>query len=572
VNRSSLATAQRIAKIGSFTYDAETQESQWSSELYSILGLDPNRHRAHPDTLMHLIHPDELEHVKAVSEQALRDSKSFSIEHRLVLHDGSIRHVRHYAEATEDLMGTRVVTGVLQDTTDHVHAIDQIRYLANFDGLTGLTNRQQFNARLTETMQHAQSSRNLVAVITVDVDRFKLINDSLGHSAGDQILQVVAERVNQQVRNSDCVGRLDGDDPDVEIARVGGDEFSLMLPRIVHPTDAGPVAQRILETLREPIDVDGQSLTLTASIGISIYPIDGVTTETLIANADRAMSHAKSQGGNSFQYYSESLNATSTRRLVLESKLRNAVEQNRLHLVYQPKVDLHSGRVIGMEALLRWVEPDLGFVPPDEFIPLAEEIGCISKIGRWVLLDACRQNKEWQDRGLNSVPVSVNVSSRQFSDTDLLEVVTEVLQETGLEPQWLELEITESAMLEDEVTTTQTLKLIRERGIRVSLDDFGTGFSSLSYLRRLSLDTLKIDRSFVMDLPDDDDAKGIFEAIIVMAHVLGLVVIAEGVETEEQRDFLHSIDCDEIQGYLISKPVPPDEFAHFLEPDARASK
>ena len=572
VNRSSLATAQRIAKIGSFTYDAETQESQWSSELYSILGLDPNRHRAHPDTLMHLIHPDELEHVKAVSEQALRDSKSFSIEHRLVLHDGSIRHVRHYAEATEDLMGTRVVTGVLQDTTDHVHAIDQIRYLANFDGLTGLTNRQQFNARLTETMQHAQSSRNLVAVITVDVDRFKLINDSLGHSAGDQILQVVAERVNQQVRNSDCVGRLDGDDPDVEIARVGGDEFSLMLPRIVHPTDAGRVAQRILETLREPIDVDGQSLTLTASIGISIYPIDGVTTETLIANADRAMSHAKSQGGNSFQYYTESLNATSTRRLVLESKLRNAVEQNRLHLVYQPKVDLRSGRVIGMEALLRWVEPDLGFVPPDEFIPLAEEIGCISKIGRWVLLDACRQNKEWQDRGLNSVPVSVNVSSRQFSDTDLLEVVTEVLEETGLEPQWLELEITESAMLEDEVTTTQTLKLIRERGIRVSLDDFGTGFSSLSYLRRLSLDTLKIDRSFVMDLPDDDDAKGIFEAIIVMAHVLGLVVIAEGVETEEQRDFLHSIDCDEIQGYLISKPVPPDEFAHFLESDAQGSK
>ena len=220
----------------------------------------------------------------------------------------------------------------------------------------------------------------------------------------------------------------------------------------------------------------------------------------------------------------------------------------------------------------KYLEPDLGFVPPDEFIPLAEEIGCISKIGRWVLLDACRQNKEWQDRGLGSVPVSVNVSSRQFSDTDLLEVVTEVLEETGLEPQWLELEITESAMLEDEVTTTQTLKLIRERGIRVSLDDFGTGFSSLSYLRRLSLDTLKIDRSFVMDLPDDDDAKGIFEAIIVMAHVLGLVVIAEGVETEEQRDFLHSIDCDEIQGYLVSKPVPPDEFAHFLEPDAQGSK
>lgn len=564
LNRASLATAQRIAKIGNFSYDVDTNESHWSPELYSILGLDSNQHRAHPDTLASLIHPDDRDHVKSNTEKALLTNKSFSTDHRMLLRNGDVRHVRHYAEATEDALGKRIVTGVIQDTTDHTRAMDQIRYLANFDGLTGLTNRRQFNTRLMDTVRHARTKRHLVAVIIVDVDRFKLVNDSLGSSAGDQILQVVADRVNEQVRNSDCVARLDGDEASFEIARVGGDEFTLLLPRIAHPTDAGRVAQRILESISTPIEVDGQRVTLGASIGISIYPIDGESAEALIANADRAMSHAKRQGGNSFQYYTESLNATSTRRLILESKLRDAVDANRLHLVYQPKCDLRSGDVIGMEALLRWEEPNLGFVSPDEFIPLAEEIGCISKIGRWVLYEACRQNKEWQDQGLAAVPVSVNVSSRQFSDTDLLRVVKDVLARTELEPQWLELEITESAMVEDEAATTLALRQIRELGIRISLDDFGTGFSSLSYLRRLPLDTLKIDRSFVMDLPDDPDARGIVEAIIAMAHVLDLDVIAEGVETEEQRDFLRSIDCDEIQGYLISKPVLPESFARFL--------
>lgn len=571
-NRSSLATAQRIAKIGSFTYDVETNESHWSQELFSILGLDPGRNRAHPSTLENLIHPDDREHVLSATEQAIRDNKSFSLDYRMVLHNGDVRHVRQYAESVEEALGKQIMTGVIQDTTDHARAMDQIRYLANFDGLTGLTNRRQFNARLMNTLHQARASKHLVGVIIVDVDRFKRVNDSLGHSAGDQILQVIAERVNCQVRNSDCVGRLDGDDLNAEVARVGGDEFTLLLPRITHPTDAGRVAQRILEAIPEPIDVDGQRVTLGASIGISIYPIDGETAETLIAHADRAMSYAKSQGGNSFQYYTESLNATSLRRLVLESKLRDAVDSNQLHLVYQPKCDLKSGAVIGMEALLRWNEPDLGFVSPDEFIPLAEEIGCISKIGRWVLYEACRQNKEWQAEGRAAVPVSVNVSSRQFSDTDLLQVVTEVLEKTELDPQSLELEITESAMVEDEAATTLALGKIRELGIRISLDDFGTGFSSLSYLRRLPLDTLKIDRSFVMDLPDNPDAQGIVEAIIAMAHVLGLLVIAEGVETEEQRDFLRSIDCDEIQGYLISKPVPPAEFARFLNPAQSASE
>jgi len=398
----------------------------------------------------------------------------------------------------------------------------------------------------------------------IDVDRFKRINETLGHTAGDHILQVVADRLNSLVRNSDCIARKDSTDGEMEVARIGGNEFTLLLPRIVHPTDAGRVAQRIIEALPEPIELEDQSVTLHASVGISVYPIDGAESETLLRQADRAMSFAKSQGGNRFQYYTESLNETSLRRLVLESKLRDAVHDDRFHLLYQPRIDLRSGRVVGMEALLRWVEPELGFVSPDEFIPLAEEIGCISEIGRWVLGEACRQNKAWQDQGLQPVPVAVNVSSRQFSDTDLLELVTQVLKESDLDPRYLEIEITESVMVEDEVATTRTLEALRALGIRIALDDFGTGFSSLSYLRRLPLDILKVDRAFVMDLPEDDDAKGIIAAIIVMAHVLDLQVIAEGVETEEQKSFLRSIDCDEMQGYYFSEPVKPESFEALL--------
>ncbi len=564
-NRASLATAQRIAKLGSFTYEADASESLWSSELYSILGLDPKHDPASKELFSELIHPDDQEHVASIIEQSLRNDKGFSVEHRLLLRSGEIRHVRHCGEPVEDGRGHRIVTGIVQDTTHHERAMDQIRYLANFDGLTGLTNRRQFRSRLADTLKHAKSGKNLMAVMLLDIDRFKFINDTLGHTAGDQILQVVADRINKQVRSSDCVGRHELDETQLaDVARIGGDEFTLLLPRITHPTDAGRVAQRILESIPEPINVGGQRVVLHASIGISIFPLDGNDSEVLISHAGRAMSFAKSQGGNSLQYYTESLNATSLRRLVLEAKLREATDHDNLHLLYQPKCDLSSGEVIGMEALLRWTEPDLGVIGPDEFVPLAEEIGCISEIGRWVLVEACRQNKAWQDQGLRRVPVAVNVSSRQFSDTNLLETVRAVLEETRLEPNYLELEITESAMLDDEEATTRTLAGLRELGILISLDDFGTGFSSLSYLRRLPLDTLKVDRSFVMDLPDDHDANGIVKAIIAMAHVLRLKVIAEGVETDEQREFLKSIDCDEMQGYLFSRPVEPDLFSGFL--------
>jgi len=563
-NRDSLARVQRMAKLGSFSLDVETNQAHWSDELYSILGLDSARQPPSNEVFVELIHPQDRQLVDQVVKQAVDTSKNFALEYRLLTRDGDVRHVRHHGEPVMDGRGHLVFTGVVQDTTDHVRAIDRVRQLADFDGLTGLTNRRHFESRLIDTLKHARKSQSLVAVMMIDVDRFKRINETLGHTAGDHILQVVADRLNSLVRNSDCIARKDSTDGEMEVARIGGNEFTLLLPRIVHPTDAGRVAQRIIEALPEPIELEDQSVTLHASVGISVYPIDGAESETLLRQADRAMSFAKSQGGNRFQYYTESLNETSLRRLVLESKLRDAVHDDRFHLLYQPRIDLRSGRVVGMEALLRWVEPELGFVSPDEFIPLAEEIGCISEIGRWVLGEACRQNKAWQDQGLQPVPVAVNVSSRQFSDTDLLELVTQVLKESDLDPRYLEIEITESVMVEDEVATTRTLEALRALGIRIALDDFGTGFSSLSYLRRLPLDILKVDRAFVMDLPEDDDAKGIIAAIIVMAHVLDLQVIAEGVETEEQKSFLRSIDCDEMQGYYFSEPVKPESFEALL--------
>ncbi len=566
-NRASLATAQRIARLGSYTYEVETRQMRWSNEVYTIFGVDSINEVPSRERFEAFVHPQDRNRVHEALEEVIPGEKNFAIEHRLLLPSGDVRHVRHHAENVDDGRGHRIVTGVVQDTTDHARAMDQIRYLANFDGLTGLTNRRQFKSRLSDMLKNAGRGETLVAIMIVDVDRFRVINETLGHTAGDQILQIVADRVARLVRDSDSVARLDAGGFDAEIARMGGDEFTLLLPRIVHPTDAGRVAQRILQAIPEPIDVDGQRVTLRASIGIAIYPLDDIEPETLLGQADRAVQFAKSQGGNSFQYYTESLNETSLRRLVLESKLRDAVANERLYLVYQPKIGLETGEVHGMEALLRWEDPELGFISPDEFIPLAEEIGCISDLGRWVIAEACRQNKEWQDRGLRRVPVATNVSSRQFSASDLYTDVVEQLEATGLDPQYLEIEVTESSMLEDERTTIETLARLRELGIQVALDDFGTGFSSLSYLRRLPLDILKVDRAFVMDLPGDHDAAGVIGAIVTMAHVLGLRVIAEGVETEEQRAFLRGISCDEMQGYLFSKPVKPEDLEPFLSPE-----
>jgi diguanylate cyclase (GGDEF)-like protein/PAS domain S-box-containing protein len=448
---------------------------------------------------------------------------------------------------------------VIRDITERTYAEEQIKHLAYHDALTGLPNRLLFKDRLTVALSHAQRDRTRLAVLFLDLDRFKVINDSLGHNIGDQLLQAVGTRVATCVRESDTVARL------------GGDEFTLLLPALSRSDDAAPVAQKILEAVRYPFHLEGREFFITTSIGISLYPEDGLDAETLIKNADTAMYQAKEQGRDNYQLFNAYINAKALQRIAMEHGLRRALSANELAVHYQPIFDLRSGRISGMEALLRWKHPEMGNIPPSTFIPLAEAIGVMIPIGAWALRQACIQAKAWHDAGFRNLALAVNLSVTQLQAPDLLLRVKEVLEETGLPPRLLELEITESSAMQQPEQSIRTLYDLKKLGIRISLDDFGTGHSSLAYLKRFPIDTLKIDQSFVRDITSDPDTAAIVTAIIAMAHSLRLKVIAEGVEFTEQANFLKRYACDQMQGYLIRPPVPAEEFTALIAEAERAS-
>lgn len=428
----------------------------------------------------------------------------------------------------------------------------QLHHQALHDALTGLPNRILLEDRISQAIAAASRSGRSFALMFLDLDRFKTINDSLGHHYGDKLLQAVAARISASLRNTDTV------------ARIGGDEFVVLAGDIAGPQAATNIAQTLLSALALPVEVEGQEQNVLASIGISLYPEDGGTLRELMSNADSAMYHAKRMGRGNYQFFTPQMNAAASARLALEKALRRALDQQEFELHYQPKVDVKSGAVMGMEALLRWRHPERGLVPPAEFIPLAEEIGLIGPIGAWVLQTACRQNREWQRIGLPKLRVAVNLSAVQFRQQNLPEFVAGVLAETGLDASDLELEVTESVVMHNAKEAAQILEKLHAQGIHISIDDFGTGYSSLSYLKQFRLDTLKIDRSFVRDISSDADDAAIVRSVIALAHSLRLGVIAEGVETAEQLDFLESLDCDEYQGYLRSKPLAVADFENFL--------
>ncbi len=428
--------------------------------------------------------------------------------------------------------------------------------LAHYDALTGLPNRLLFRDRLNQAMSQAHRNERLVAVMLLDLDRFKAINDTLGHSVGDLLLKAIALRLGASVREGDTVARL------------GGDEFVVILPDISYIRDAAAVARKILDLLHEPFELRGHEVFVTTSIGISIYPFDE-DIESLIKNADTAMYQAKERGGNNYHFYTADMNAANMRRLALENGLRRALERNELALHYQPQVDITSGAIVGVEALLRWHHPELGMIPPADFIPLAEETGLIIQIGAWVLRSACAQNRAWQSAGYPPMLVTVNLSARQFGEMELLDTVHDALHDAGLEPHYLELELTENVLMQHTQTTITVLDQLHARGIRLSVDDFGTGYSSLSYLKRFPIDTLKIDRSFVCDINADADDAAIVKAITAMGHSLDIRVVAEGVETEEQLQFLRELRCNEVQGFYFSPPVPAAEVEHLLAASTR---
>jgi diguanylate cyclase (GGDEF)-like protein/PAS domain S-box-containing protein len=397
----SLSNAQRIARVGSWDWNTETNEMDWSDEVFRILGVERGKVEIGYESFQSHVHPDDRDFVENQIREALLMSVAFNLEHRMVRTAGDVRYVRQQGEfVTDDRRPGAWVSGTIQDVTEQQQAQDRIRYLANYDSLTGLANRRLFKERLARSIDHAEAKGHLLALLFLDLDRFKRINDTLGHSAGDQLLRTVADRLRDRVRNSDVVGRAEGEiDSDLPVSRLGGDEFTVLLSKLSDPKDAGDVAKRILEALPEPISVEGHEIWTTGSIGIAVYPMDGEDVETLLKNADTAMYHAKENQRNSYHFFSKSMNAALVRKLALESRLRDALARDEFRLHYQPRFDLQTGKVVGMEALLRWEHPELGVVSPKEFIPVAEEAGLITQIGSWVLHAACVQTRAWQDEG-----------------------------------------------------------------------------------------------------------------------------------------------------------------------------
>lgn len=430
--------------------------------------------------------------------------------------------------------------------------LGQMEHQAYHDPLTDLPNRMLFNDRLNMAMAHARRGKEMLAILFFDLDQFKTVNDTLGHAAGDRLLQEVAGRLAGCLRERDTS------------ARMGGDEFTMLLPQLADAEGAAKVARKVLDVLQQPWIINGHEFHITASIGIAIYPNDGEDAETLMKHADIAMYRAKEQGRNNYQLYTPAMNARIMERQAMENSLRHALEREEFTVYYQPQVHTGTGRITGAEALVRWQHPEQGLVYPADFIPLAEETGLIVPIGEWVLRSACAQNKAWQDAGLPPVRVTVNISAYQFRQQNLVETVARALGETGMDPQWLELEITESAAMEDVDFTITVLRELSAMGIQLAIDDFGTGYSSLYYLKRFPIHTLKIDRYFVRDVLNDPEDAALVSTIIVLAQNLRLKVIAEGVETKEQLHFLKEHRCAEMQGYLFSKPVPAGEFETLL--------
>jgi len=459
----------------------------------------------------------------------------------------------NFAAAIADLVSLSI------ETDKRKQAEETIRHQALHDQLTGLPNRTLFNDRLSIALANARRHKEMLAVVFLDLDRFKKINDTLGHDVGDLLLKAVVERVKNSVRQGDTV------------ARWGGDEFTLLLPQIAGKQDAINIAKRILDALKPVFNLNGYEARISLSIGIAVYPFDGEDAETLVKNADVALYRTKEDGRNGYQVYSLTMNSQASELLTMENNLHQALERGEFVLHYQPQINIATGKITGMEALVRWQHPEFGLVSPATFIPLAEQTGLIVPIGEWVLWTACTQNKAWQDAGLPKLRMAVNLSARQFQQSNLIEIVERTLSETGLDPHYLELEVTESVTMRNLELAKTVLTNLYNMGIQLSMDDFGTGYSSLSYLKQFPFRTLKIDRSFVLDLTTNPKDAAIIAVIIALGKELNLRLIAEGVETEAQKDLLRCLQCEEMQGYLFSRPLPAKDATELLQQSGRES-
>ena len=569
-NELRLANAQRIAGIGDWERDLVSGSLTRSEEVYRIFGREPGDLSSTSAIPPEIVHPEDKQLVDEFINAAQHRGEDFNVDFRIVLPDGSTRYAHCQGEVLQDPAGKVIrLAGTVQDISARKLAEKQIEYLALHDGLTGLPNPRFFRDEVTKAISEAVRFETMLATLFLDLDRFKNVNDSLGHGVGDLLLKEVAERVTHCLRKGDAVSREPEASKENVLARLGGDEFTVLLTTLRHAEDAARVAQRILDALASPFRIEGHEIFTSASIGIAVFPDDGGDVETLLKNADTAMYTVKEEGRKNYKFFTEAMNKAASAKLALESDLHNALRQNEFILHYQPQIEVASRKIVGVEALIRWRHPRRGLVPPLEFIPLAEERGLIVAIGEWVLRSACEQASAWQRAGLGKITVAVNMASPSFRQLDLMTVVADALEKSSLDPGLLELEVTESIMMRDVETVLTTLKKLKGIGIHLSIDDFGTGYSSLSYLQRFPLDALKIDRSFVGNI-DKPEGSAIALAIMALAKSLNLKVIAEGIETEHQAGILRAHGCEFMQGFLFSGPVAAEEMTRLLQQQQKA--
>ncbi|MDH4187048.1 MAG: EAL domain-containing protein, partial [Nitrospira sp.] len=564
-SESRLEQAQRIAHVGNWEWTLKTGQVSLSHELYRITGIRPGDFGGTYEAFLDLIHPDDRKLIGSEMVAAVARHTVLDRECRICVPNGGEIIVHLQAEIRRGVEGRIVsLVGTAQDITERKRSEVEIHRLAFFDNLTGLANRMLFKDRLRTSLAHAKRTQSMIAVMFLDLDRFKVINDTLGHNVGDLLLKNIATRLSESVRISDSVGRPNESINAPSLARLGGDEFTIVLTELEGAEGAATVAERIIGALAKPVCIDGREVFVTTSIGISLYPHDGETEDTLIKNADTAMYHAKESGRNGYQFYSASMNASDVERLALENDLRKACDNGELRLYYQPRIRLSDRRVTGIEALLRWQHPSRGLLMPSDFLPVAIESGLIRAIDQWVVKTACEQNRAWQKLGIGSLRVSVNISHSLFHYHGFIEFVRHALAEAGLDADCLELELTETTAMTHVDSSIAVLSELTAIGVHLSIDDFGTGYSSLSYLQRLSLNMVKIDQSFVKEIETNEGCAFITKAIISMAHSLNLFVLAEGVETEDQLAMMEFQGCDEVQGFYFSPPLPADALVEYV--------
>ncbi|HVF63588.1 MAG TPA: EAL domain-containing protein [Casimicrobiaceae bacterium] len=550
-----LLQAQRIARVGSYEWERTHDRIVCSEEVFRLLRVDRSEFRLTTRTLLELMHEDDRRAYKRWIVALVQGVQRHGLDLRLRGSGGASIHLHVLGEALRDDGGrTTGVIGTIQDATERTHAIQQIHRLAYYDVLTELPNRSRFHEKLAETLENARRLGKSFALMFLDLDQFKRINDTLGHAVGDDLLRIVAQRLTRVLRSDDASGAR-GKAGERDVCRQGGDEFIVLLHNVASEEQAGRAANRVIEALAQPIVIGPSEIFVSASIGIVLHPRDGESLDALLKNADVAMYHAKAEGRNRYAFYHDSMRQATAQRLSLEHDLRRAIESEQFELHYQPQINVATQRITGMEALIRWNHPTLGMLWPQHFIPVAEEAGLIMAIWEWVFVSALIQHNAWREEGLPPIAIGVNLSSTQFTDRGFADRVKEIAEVVGVPMQHIELELTESALVHDFDGAQATLQQLRGYGVKIAIDDFGTGYSSLSYLRRLPLDKLKLDHSFTADAVESEEGAAIARAIIAMAGSLKLSVVAEGVETQQQIDTLCEMGCTTMQGYLLSRPL-----------------